>query len=81
MKLNFSDRCEQGTDRGAMVFRKGGLYDCAPQGDGTFVVSHEPRTERQRVDGKPVMVTVTQTVVPQAIVDKLLQFGPVAKQE
>lgn len=80
MKLKFNDRCEQGTDQGVMVFRKGAEYAAEPQADGAVLITHEPRPAMRRVDGKRVAVQVTQTTVPQSLLDKLLQFGPVTKE-
>lgn len=82
MKLKFSDRCEQGTPKGVMTFRKGGEYDAVPVDDpkGHVRVTHEPRTVVRRVDGKRVPVTETNTVVPASVLEKLLAHGPVTKE-
>ena len=81
MNLKFSDRCEQGTDVGVMLFRKGGEYSCEPQGDGTTVVTHEPRTISRTIDGKRIPVVETKTQIPNAVLEQLLKFGPVTAEE
>lgn len=82
MKLTVTDRVEQGTKRGVMLFKPGLEYAVEKQGE-EFLVTHEPRTEIRRVeneDGQMVRqpVSVTQTRVDAALLEKL---GKVAKVE
>jgi len=82
MKLLIAERCEQGTPKGVMRFSKG-AYAVVDKGDA-YEVSHEPRTEKRRVqEGDKTVkkeVAVTSTVVPKAIVEKMVSLG-VAKLE
>lgn len=77
MKLLIAERCEQGTPKGVMRFRKG-EYGIVEKGE-TYEVSHEPRVENRKVleGDKRVKkeVVVTSTVVPKAIVQKMVSLG------
>ena len=78
MKLVVNQRCEQGTPKGVMKFSPG-EYAVAQSGQD-FAVTHEVRDESRKVNGARKIVKVAQTVVPKAILDKLVAAG-VAKLE
>lgn len=82
MKLLIAERCEQGTPKGVMKFRAG-EYAIADKGD-TYEVSHEPRAEKRKVkEGDKTVrkeVSVASTVVPKAIIEKMVGLG-IAKVE
>lgn len=80
-KLIFLDRCEQGTPRGVMLFRRGVKYPVealAPEAGGGYRVRHEPRLERQRhpETKERIEVPVDVTDVGADILEKLLKHGP-----
>ena len=76
-KLQFADRCEQGTPKGVMLFRKGGKYPITAQDGGKVLVQHEPRPERRRhpETKERIQVPVVETVIDQALLEQLLQHG------